>query len=258
MTELADIVRLNTVSEDRFVTSNIVTNGGFLYGGQLLAQALMAACKTVESQRVPHSLHCYFIAGGKSTEPIEFAVSRDRDGRAYSARSISAIQDGRVLMNMLASFQVPEEGINAQASTFPSVTAPPANPVLYSLPTSPDALVWDPAPDSSIAHPSRAWCRFESELPDDPALQACALAYMSDFFNGLVRLPGFPRNAAVSSLDHAMWFYRPTKMNEWHLMDWVGNSVSGGRGHYSGQFYDASGVLVASVAQEALVRIPRA
>ncbi|MDO8731899.1 MAG: thioesterase family protein [Actinomycetota bacterium] len=258
MTALADIVQLDSLSDDRFLTHNIVTNGGFLYGGQVLAQALKAACMTVDAERVPHSLHAYFIAGGKSTEPIEFAVSRDRDGRAYSARSIAVMQEGRLLMNMLASFQVPEEGIEAQAPTFPSVARPPAEPNLYSLPTSPDALVWDPEPDANLPHPTQAWCRFESELPDDPVLHACGLAYMSDFFNGLVRFDEFPAKVSVSSLDHAMWFYRPTNMNEWHLMDWVGHSMSGGRGHYSGQFYDASGVMVAGVTQEALVRIPSA
>ena len=258
MTALAEIVRLDPVGEDRFVTHTIVSNGGFLYGGQLLAQALMAACLTVEPGRVPHSLHAYFIAGGKSTEPIEFAVSRDRDGRSYSARSVSVIQDGRVLMNMLCSFQVPEQGIEAQAPTFPRVAAPPDDPSLYSLPTSPDAQVWDPEPEAQLPHPTRAWCRFEQALPDDPVLQACALAYMSDFFNGLVRFPEFPAKASVSSLDHAMWFYRHTNMNDWHLMDWVGHSVSGGRGHYSGQFYDARGRMIAGVTQEALVRAPSA
>ena len=256
MTALADIVKLDTVSEDRFVTATIVTNGGFLYGGQLLAQTLMAACKTVDADRVPHSMHGYFIAGGKSAEPVEFAVTRDRDGRSYSARSVAVMQDGRVLMNVLASFQVPQEGFDTQANTFPLVVLPPAEPALYALPTSPDALVWDPAPDDSLAQPTRAWCRFESPLPDDPAMQACALAYMSDFFNGFGHLPGFPQKSGVSSLDHAMWFYRPTKMNEWHLMDWTGHSISGGRGHYTGQFYDSSGVMVAGVAQEALVRQP--
>ncbi|MDO9486654.1 MAG: thioesterase family protein [Actinomycetota bacterium] len=258
MTALADIVQLDQINEDRFVTHNLVTNGGFLYGGQLIAQALMAMCRTVDAGRVPHSLHAYFIAGGKSTEPLEYSVTRDRDGRAYSARSVSAIQDGRVLMNMLGSFQIPEEGIEAQAQTFPKVAPPPAEPELYALPTSPDAQIWDPEPDANLPHPTRAWCRFEAALPEDPALQACALAYMSDFFNGLVRFPEFPAGASVSSLDHAMWFYRRTNMNTWHLMDWAGHSVSGGRGHYSGAFYDASGVMVAGVSQEALVRVPSA
>ncbi len=258
MTALVDIVKLDTIGEDRFVTATIVTNGGFLYGGQLLAQGLMAACTTVDAARVPHSLHCYYIAGGKSTEPVEFAVQRDRDGRSYSARSIAAIQDGRVLMNMLASFQVPEEGFDVQGATIPNVAQPPAEPALYPLPTSPDAQLWDPEPDAALAQPTRAWCRFAQALPDDPALQACALAYMSDFFNGFGRLPGYPQKSGVSSLDHAMWFYRQTNMNDWHLMDWTGHSIAGGRGHYSGQFYDAAGVMVAGVAQEALVRRPPA
>ena len=257
MTALADIVKLDTVGDDRFVTATIATNGGFLYGGQLLAQTLMAACATVDADRVPHSMHGYFIAGGKSTEPVEFAVKRDRDGRSFSARSIVVIQDGKVLMNVLASFQLPQEGVDTQAPTFPEVVQPPGDPVLYALPTSPDAQVWVPEPDGSIAQPTRAWCRFAAPLPDDPALQACGLAYMSDFFNGFGHLPGFPQKSGVSSLDHAMWFYRPARMNEWHLMDWTGHSIAGGRGHYTGQFYDSSGVMVAGVAQEALVRPPQ-
>jgi len=258
MTSIVDIVALNPLGDDRFVTANIVANGGFLYGGQLLAQALMAACRTVDEERAPHSLHCYFIAGGKSTEPIEFVVRRDRDGRSFSARSVAVLQDGKVLMNMLASFQVPEPGIEAQASGFPGPVMPPEGFTPYAHPVSPDAELWDPDPNPELAHPARSWCRFATELSDDPALNACALAYMSDFFNGMVLFPGFPKNAQVSSLDHAMWFYRPTNMSEWHLMDWVGHSIAGGRGHYSGTFYDRSGSMVAGVTQEALVRVPTA
>lgn len=256
MTSITDIVALDALGEDRFVTANLVTNGGFLYGGQLLAQALMAACRTVEPDRLPHSLHCSFIAGGRSTEPIEFQVTRDRDGRSYSARSVSAVQDGRVLVNMLVSFQVPEEGMDLQWEARADVPLPPADFTPWPHPCSPDAQLWDPAPDPAVAHPARGWCRFASEIGDDPVLNACALAYMSDFFNGFVGQPGFPASGvAVSSLDHAIWFYRPTRMQLWHLMDWHGHSVSSGRGHYSGTIHDADGRLVAGVSQEALVRV---
>lgn len=256
MTTIHDIVALDELGDDRFVTANLVTNGGFLYGGQLLAQALMAACRTVEADRIPHSLHAYFIAGGRSTEPIEFRVTRDRDGRSYSARSVAAVQDGRVLLNMLVSFQVPEDGIEAQGDALADVPRPPADYVPWPHPCSPDAQLWDPEPDAALAHPSRGWCRFATPLDDDPVINACAVAYMSDFFNGLVSMPGFPSTGvSVSSLDHAIWFYRPTNLHEWHFMDWHGHSVSSGRGHYSGTIHDADGRLVAGVSQEALVRV---
>ena len=252
---IADIVQLKSIDADRFVSLHTGANEHWLYGGQILAQALMASCNTLTDDRVPHSLHAYFLAAGKSTEPVELHVTRDRDGGSYSARTIDVVQNDQLLMRMMASFQVPEVGFEAQAASFPDVARPSAESDLYDHPVSPDAQFWDVEPDPSLVHPTRLWCRFQSSLPDDPRLQACALAYLSDISNGLVSFPGFPADARVSSLDHSLWFYRPINMSQWHLMDWIGHSISGGRGHYTGHFYDTDGVMVAGAAQEDLVRL---
>ncbi|MDO8732179.1 MAG: thioesterase family protein [Actinomycetota bacterium] len=254
MSTLVDILAMQSTHQDVFVTGIFDSATPSIFGGQLLAQALMAACKTVPAERVPHSLHAYFVAAGDCSKPVEIRVTRERDGRVISARKMTVVQGNRLLMNALASFQIPEAGIEAQSETFPRTSVPGDSFELYPHPVSRDIQIVDSAPELQLAHPPRSWCRVLPELTEDSGLQACAMTYVSDFYTGLVQFSEFPSDAMVTSIDHAIWFYRPFNLNNWHLMDWHGHSLSSGRGHYSGNFYDETGRMVASASQEMVVR----
>ena len=254
MSTLADMLTLESGGDDIFLTGVFDSANPYIYGGQLLSQTLMAACKTVPTERPPHSLHAYFVSAGDSSMPVEIRVTRDRDGRSFSARKLIVVQGDRLLMNALASFHDSETGIEVQSQSFPGTSAPGAAFETYSHPVSQDIQIVDSAPQLRLAHPPRSWSRVLPTLGDDPQLQACAMTYASDFYTGLVQFPEFPDDAMVTSIDHAIWFHRPFNLNNWHLMDWTGHSMSSGRGHYSGHFYDESGCMVASASQEMVVR----
>jgi len=254
MSTLVDILAMQSTDQDVFVTGVFDSARPHIFGGQLLAQVLMAACKTVPTERVPHSLHAYFVAAGDSSKPVEIQVTRERDGRTFSARKMTVVQEGRLLMNALSSFQTPETGIEAQSETFPRTPAPGDSYELYPHPVCSDIQIVDTAPELQLAHPARSWSRVLPELKGDNFLQACAMTYVSDFYTGLVQFSEFPKDAMLTSIDHAIWFYRPFNLNNWHLMDWHGHSISSGRGHYSGNFYDDAGRMVASASQEMVVR----
>ncbi|MDO9485317.1 MAG: thioesterase family protein [Actinomycetota bacterium] len=254
MSALVDLLALKSSEQDVFVSGVFDSATPNIFGGQLLAQALMAACKTVIADRPPHSMHAYFIAAADSSKPVAIHVNRERDGRSFSSRKLRVVQGDRLVMNALASFQDPEPGIDAQRS-IPVGTKAPAEPFgFYEHPVSADIQIVDAAPELPFAHPPRSWSRCVSEIPDDMAVQACVMTYASDFYTGLVQFTEFPQDAVVTSIDHAIWFHRPLHMNEWHLMDWTGHSISSGRGHYSGHFYDSSGQMVAGASQEMVVR----
>ncbi|MBL8556939.1 MAG: acyl-CoA thioesterase II [Phenylobacterium sp.] len=251
-----------------------------IYGGQVIAQSLLAAYETVEA-RVCHSLHCYFIRPGDPNIPIVFEVDRSRDGGSFTTRRVIAVQHGQQIFNLAASFQNEEDGFEHQ-SDMPAAPhwdtveddivsaarrlkdAPPTarawldrpQPIeMRSVGGEPDEVKPDRLPARQ-----QVWFRARDTIPADPRMHQVILAYASDMslLGTAIRphavgwqTPGMQ----TASLDHAMWFHRPTDFNEWHLYDQESPSASGGRGFNLGYIYRASdGALVASCAQEGLMR----
>jgi len=250
-----------------------------VFGGQVAAQALRAACATVEEERRVHSLHSYFLRGGDTSVPIVYDVERIRDGGSFSTRRVAARQHGQTIFYLTASFHRTESGFEHQ-DALPDVPPPQECPdladIMMSI-SSRAADVWqaewsalevryvgDSRPGGSLephGRPaqSRLWFRAHGELPEDPVLNACVLAYASDLTllgSSLVPhgvLIGSPRLQAAS-LDHAMWFHRPVRADEWMLYDQVSPSAHGGRGFATANIFTRGGTLVASAAQEGLIR----
>ncbi|MBM4192204.1 MAG: acyl-CoA thioesterase II [Gammaproteobacteria bacterium] len=252
-----------------------------VYGGQVLGQALMAAYQTIENLEV-HSLHAYFLRRGDFNRPIIYQVDRSRDGHSFSSRRVIAVQNGEQIFTCAASFQCRERGLDHQ-STMPVVPTPESLPD-WSRPTPevanqlPDMLrrflnrerPVEMRPVESIdflrrtASPARerVWFRIAEPLSDDDCLHRCLLAYMSDF--NLLTTATRPHHGTypigqmvMASIDHAFWFHRPFRVDEWLLYDLESPSASGGRGFARGSVYDRHGRLVASAAQEGLMRVRR-
>ena len=255
-----------------------------IYGGQVIAQSLLAAYETVET-RTCHSLHCYFIRPGDPLIPIIFEVDRSRDGGSFTTRRVIAVQHGQQIFNLAASFQADETGFEHQA---PMPIAPPPDEVeddmaaerrmLADAPPerrawldrpqpiemrSVGGRIWGPAP-VGLEPRQQVWFRAKDPIGPDPHMHQVILAYASDM--SLLGTSIRPHRVTwqtpgvqTASLDHAMWFHRPTDFNEWHLYDQQSPSASGGRGFNLGAIYRASdGALVASCAQEGLMRMRRA
>jgi acyl-CoA thioesterase-2 len=258
---LASILNLVPSGEDRWLAPTPGEGPPRLFGGQVAAQALSAACQTVPTDRPPHSLHGYFIRPGRPDAALELVVERTRDGRSFTTRHVTAMQEGKAIFNLTASFQAVEAGIDWQVPA-PELPPPPDEEFTPVEPmfrafwlASPFQLrPVHPDPSRHVAHP--CWVRLVEELPKDPAVQACALTFISDM--GVVSSVRAPedrdRPAALASLDHAVWFHRPFDMTEWHLVSVVPVSNSGARGLGLGTLHSSDGRLVASFAQEALVR----
>lgn len=249
-----------------------------VFGGQVLGQALFAATRTVEN-REAHSLHAYFLRPGDKKTPIVYEVDRIRDGKSYATRRVVAIQHGKPIFNMSASFQVKEEGIEHQFE-MPKVPAPEGLPNLtelarQTLAEAPEKLSrflsWQrpiefrPVQPTHPLHPEPAppfreiWMRANVALPDDPAMHKILLAYASDFsLLGTAMLPHaltFSQGTIrAASLDHALWFHRDLRMDEWLLYCMDSPSTSHGRGFSRGNLFTREGKLVASVAQEGMIR----
>lgn len=249
-----------------------------IFGGQVIAQALMAAYRTVED-RVCHSLHCYFIRPGDPSVPILFEVERARDGKSFATRRVAAIQHGEQIFNLAASFQTPEDGFEHQ-SPMPSAPEPMSVPddfeerkrLAANLPPRAASAILRPmaielrsvAPQSftqpkPMAADQQVWMRASDPLNDDIAFNQAVLAYASDMSllgtsmrpHGIVwTTPGFQS----ASLDHAIWFHRHSRFDAWHLFAQDSPTAQGARGFIRGEIYSADGVLVASVAQEGLIR----
>jgi acyl-CoA thioesterase-2 len=234
--------------------------GRHVFGGQVIGQALVAAERTVDG-RVPHSLHAYFLLPGDVSAPIVYQVDRVRDGRSFSARRVQAIQHGRPILSMIASFQIPEPGLE---HAFPAPDVPPPD----ALPSSDElraqgAIEFRPiGPERPLkdGEPRHAyWFRTVDRMPDDPQLHRCLLAYASDWaLSGTALRPHGKMwddpGMIVASLDHALWFHRAARIDEWLLYSMDAPSAQGARGLSRGLVYDRAGRLVASVAQEALMR----
>jgi acyl-CoA thioesterase-2 len=278
--ELVTLLALERIEENLFRGQSQDLGWGTVFGGQVLGQALSAAVQTVGTSRAVHSLNAYFLRPGDVTKPIVYDVDRIRDGKSFATRRVVAIQSGQAIFNMAASFQVPEEGFEHQ-DVMPEAPPPEScltdreryAPFVEKLP----AFVrerfageqpFDIRTVGAADHPSRpekrearrmTWIKTVDTLPEDPTLHPYLLAYASDHaFVTTSLLPHgvtwLSRGMQVASLDHVMWFHRPFRADQWllHVMD--SPSASGSRGLVRGRVFTQDGRLVASTAQEGLIR----
>ena len=249
-----------------------------VFGGQVAGQALVAAARTVAHDRLVHSLHAYFLRPGDAALPILYEVDRIRDGRSFTTRRVVAIQHGRAIFNLQASFHVHEEGLDHQLpmpdvprpdtlADFQTRIAPYRDSLgewfLRPRPIDTRYVEGDPmARRRPRRATQRVWLRADGELPDDPVLHACIVTYASDMT--LLDTTVLPHGVGwaddsvqMATLDHAMWFHRPFRADHWLLYDQVTPSTFGSRGLASGSIYTLEGDLVASVTQEGLIRTVR-
>jgi acyl-CoA thioesterase-2 len=279
LADLLHLLQLERIEHNIFRGESRDIGSERVFGGQVLGQALTAASYTVDGRDV-HSLHAYFLRPGDVGAPIVYEVDRALDGRSFSNRRVVAIQHGRPIFNMAASFQIQEPGLEHQAP-MPRVPGPEGladireipDEVLRRVPEKMRRFVTHERPfeirpvepiqllDPEPAEPKRhIWIRAVAPLPDNPHLHRNLLAYISDYqLVGTSTLPHevsfVAGNLQMASLDHAMWFHRPFRIDEWMLYAMESPNASGARGLALGRFYTADGRLVASTAQEGLIRV---
>lgn len=265
--------------EDIFTGPSQWMPHGRVFGGQVLAQCLVAATRTVEGDRTAHSLHGYFLRPGDIKQPITFSVDRLRDGRSFSTRRVQAYQNGDPIFSMIASFQEASGGVDHQEAFPADLPGPESLPSAAELMAGnehPVAQFWAKARPFDIRHvPSPIYFKVDGEhvakqavwmkalgpMPDDALLHQAALAYASDYS---ILEPIFRRHGIAwahpglssASLDHAMWFHRPGRVDDWLLYVQDSPSAQGSRGLSLGKIFSRDGVLLASVAQEGMVRVP--
>lgn len=270
---------LGSSEADVYVADSIVQPHHRVYGGQVLAQSLMAASLTVRDEhpeRLPHSLHAYFMRAGDDTQPIRFSVERMRDGRSFSARRVHAMQHGRPILSMSASFQDPAGGLDHH-DAMPDVPAPETLPAiadkfapidhpraqhLAGRPVDHRYVDGDIAMQIEGAQTARqdVWIRLVGEVGPDPFLRAAVLAYMSDYtlLESVLRRHGkvwIDPSLRVASLDHSMWFHRDVDPSEWLLYSQESPSAQGGRGLGLGRVFTRDGTLTTTITQEGMVRV---
>jgi acyl-CoA thioesterase-2 len=277
--DLIAILDLEQIEVNLFRGNSPKTRWQRVFGGQVIGQALVAACRTVEG-RLPHSLHCYFILPGDPRVPIVYQVERLRDGKSYTTRRVTAIQHGNAIFSIMVSFHTGEETIFDHQAKMPDVPPPEKlsaeevlkQPAFREMPEFVRRYYESDRPielrpvergryvgqkiDDGRIH---IWIKTVAKLPDDPAMHQCALAYASDFalLDAILARHGrtLPDPRMMSaSLDHAMWFHRPFRADEWLLYAQDSPSAQSGRGLTRGQIFKPDGTLVASVAQEGSVR----
>jgi acyl-CoA thioesterase-2 len=278
--ELIDLLQLERLEENLFRGQSRDIGTRFVFGGQVLGQALSAAQRTVDPARAVHSLHAYFLRAGDIEAPIVYEVDRARDGKSFSVRRVVAIQHGQPIFNFAASFHVSEPGVEHQLD-MPDVPAPedlpPPPPVpaeeLARLPVKLQrwlgrrgAFEFRHVQPRNELNPAKRppfqqiWFRLIDRAPDDATLHRALLAYASDFHligtatlpHGISYLHG---NVQMASLDHALWFHRPFRVDEWLLYCCDSPSARGARGLARGLIYRRDGQLVAATAQEGMIRL---
>lgn len=277
------VLDLERTGEDSFVGASLPQLHGRVYGGQVLAQAIVAAERTVDGDlgaRLIHSLHGYFLRPGDLELPITFTVERLRDGGSFSARRTHALQDGKPILSMIASFQEVQEGVE-HAEPMPQVPGPdelPSSVALFDSIDHPvakffyrngafdmrhvgESLFVSPAPERE---PMQAlWMRARGDVPGGQPEQRAMLAFACDqvMLEPVLRAHGAfwrSRGTSIASLDHAMWWHRDVDMSSWLLYVQDSPAAQGGRGLGLARVYDQAGQLVATIAQEGMVRLPRA
>lgn len=278
--ELIELLRLERLEDNLFRGASRDIGTRYVFGGQVLGQALAAAQQTVDAQREAHSLHGYFLRAGDIDAPIVYSVERARDGSSFSSRRVLAIQHGQPILNCAVSFQTPESGVEHQ-TTMPDVPKPEDLLPPQSLPAEdlahlPVKLqrwlgvdgpfefrhVWPrdelhPAKRPAFQH---VWFKLVDHLENGADLQRPLLAYASDFhLIGTALLPHgisyLTPNLQMASLDHALWFHRPFRVDDWLLYSCDSPTAQGARGLVRGQIFSRDGRLVASTAQEGLIRL---
>lgn len=267
-------------TEDIFTGASQSMPLGRVYGGQVLAQSIVAASRTIPEERIVHSMHGYFLRPGDSTKGITFAVDRIHDGRSFSTRRTQAFQEGVPIFSMIASFQDEDPGLDHQSPMPEGLPAPEELPDVESHlkglhPMSkrlftdlPFDLRHVPSPiyvtvDGERVPRQAVWMRVRRRITDAPAVHRAVLAYVSDLTiqESILRAHGVAwatPGLKVASLDHAMWWHRFGRVDEWMLYVQESPSARGGRGLATGRVYAADGTLLASVAQEIMVRVPDA
>ncbi len=277
--DLLRILNLEQLSETEFLGQTQWMPHGRVFGGQVLAQALTAAQHTTDDSRPVHSLHSYFLRPGDIEQPIKFSVEILRDGKSFSARRVHAIQNDVPIFSMIASFQEPAKGLE-HTSDFPKgVPGPeelPSAAELLGEIAHPTAEYWSKARPFDLRHVSEplylkppkervanqmVWFRALSAMPADSTTNSSALAYASDYsiLESILKRHGITwahPGLSSASLDHAMWFHKPTRVDQWHLYVQESPSAQGGRGLSIGKIYSQNGELIATCAQEGMVRIP--
>lgn len=276
---LVDLLDLERLEVDIFRGRQPETSLQRVFGGQVAGQALVAAGRTVAADRPVHSLHAYFLRPGDPSIPIVYEVDRIRDGQSFTTRRVVAIQHGKAIFNLQASFQVVEGGLS-HTDSMPVVPGPEADLLTMDevLAQRTDNLgarrpgtnpidIRYIDPPAGFTGPgdkgprSRVWMRADGTLPDDPLLHVCAVAFASDFtLLGVTLRPHdlwFGSDIQMASLDHAMWFHRPFRADEWFLYDQASPWAGGARGLARGSIYTRDGHLAVSVVQEGLIRVPQ-
>ncbi|GAB5347906.1 acyl-CoA thioesterase [Alteriqipengyuania sp. 357] len=282
--QLVELLTVERIGDDKVRGKPQVDGIGRVFGGQVIAQGLQAAQASIGDGKEAHSLHAYFLRGGEEGPPIDYAIARDFDGRSFSNRRVVASQNGTPILNLTASFQTPEDGLSHENMPFPDVPAPETlksdQQLRHELFTDKLDMMSDaqrqfmlrPRPiemrpvdglhwmNTQPREPqSQTWFRTVGALPDDPALHRAIIAYASDYtLLGTAAIAhglSWMRNELVgASLDHAVWFHAPARADEWLLYDtdspWSGN----GRGYNRGRIFTRDGTLIASVAQEGMMR----
>ncbi len=279
--DLIDILNLEPLELNLFRGRSPQSSWQRVFGGQVIGQALVAACRTVEdvAVRPPHSLHAYFLIGGDPKVPIIYEVDRIRDGKSFTTRRVVAIQHGHAIFSMSVSFQLHEEGLSHQ-HTMPDVPKPDALPTEAEFKRSVMPLIPEPVrryyererpielrPVETNRYLGErleggrfhVWVRATGKLPDEPAIHQCVLAYASDMtlLDAALIVHGrtvFSKDIMAASLDHALWFHRPFRADEWLLYAQDSPNLAGSRGLARGLIFASDGTLVASVAQEGLLR----
>ena len=280
LTELLELLHLERIEQNLFRGQSQDLGWGRLYGGQVLGQALSAAAQTVDEGRVVHSMHGYFLRHDMADTPVVYTVDPIRDGRSFSTRRVVAVQNGKAIFNLAASFQVEEEGLD-HAQAAPTGVTPPeelksqrelALRIADKIPAPLREKVtgerpievrpvrpWNPLRPDERDPTNQVWFKATGPLPDDPAVHRYLLAYASD--SHFLTTALFPHGVSwatpgiqLASLDHAMWFHRPFRLDEWLLYDVQSPSASSAKGLVSGHLYTRDGTLVASVVQEGLMR----
>ncbi|MGJ0392419.1 MAG: acyl-CoA thioesterase [Methylocystis sp.] len=276
--EIIALLDLDELGEDRYRGYSPASAGRHLYGGQVVAQALVAATRTVPADRPAHSLHAYFILAGDPQIPIDFAVERIRDGRSFATRRCVASQRGRAIFSLAASYQVREEGF-AHAIAMPEAPDPESLEPINALVERFRAFLPQPsahwmeracaldmrivAPETLVAPGAagqKIWFRMQGPLPGDQALHTAILAYLSDMtlLNTALAVHGrniFDPKIQVASLDHALWLHEPGRVDDWLLYVQESPAASHARGLTLGRIYSRDGRLLASAAQEGLIRL---
>lgn len=254
---LSSLLELEELGVDRFSTAHEpeASSRRSLFGGLVLAQALRAAGMTVTDDRVPHSLHGYFLRPGRVDQPVVMQVDRDRDGRSFSMRHVRAMQDDRAIFSMTTSFHTPRIGGEYDALPVRPITDP------EDLPSRASQLLVEirevnstRVGDGHLHHSDRLWVRAPAGLADDPLTQACAVAYVSDLGSGFGQAEIEEVGVDGPSIDHSIWFHSPIRADDWMLLDLWPLKAGGTRGMYQGSVRNGAGTLGAVISQEMLLR----